>query len=241
MEGAIADLSFYKTGDGYLVREKTDLGKKLKNHPAFQRTRENGAEFGRAAKAAKLFRDSIRTILVKTADARMHSRLHQLMVKVLQADSQSMRGERHPAKGNFSPLQDFQFNLYSGLNSTLYIPFTATINRATGNHLLEIAASEPYKQIVPPEGATHFKLVGAATTIDFAGNLFESKTAISDAKPINAASQEAVQLPLPLSANSVWPIFLVLGIEFHQLVNNNQYKLLNGAFNALGLVKWAGA
>ena len=46
LKGSIGDVSFYKTKDGYLAREKSGVDKdRIKNDPAFQRTRENGAEF----------------------------------------------------------------------------------------------------------------------------------------------------------------------------------------------------
>jgi hypothetical protein len=49
LEGTIGDVSFYKSKDGYLAREKGGVdGDRIKNDPAFQRTRENGSEFGRA-------------------------------------------------------------------------------------------------------------------------------------------------------------------------------------------------
>ena len=55
LEGRIGDLSFYKSGGDYLARAKGGVdGDRIKNDPAFARTRENGEEFGRAGKASKL-------------------------------------------------------------------------------------------------------------------------------------------------------------------------------------------
>src|SRR6202035_5746177 len=85
-EGAIGDVTFYKTKDGYFVKNKSDIGAKLKTDPAFVRTRENNAEFGRAGKAGKLLRDTFRVLLQSTADGRMGTRLHQEMVRVVKAD-----------------------------------------------------------------------------------------------------------------------------------------------------------
>ena len=45
--GKLDDLSFYKSADGFLVRTKGGVsGDRIANDPTFQRTRENGAEFG---------------------------------------------------------------------------------------------------------------------------------------------------------------------------------------------------
>jgi hypothetical protein len=54
LEGTIGDITFFKSKDGYIAREKSSISKeRIQNDPAFQRTRENGAEFGRAGKAGK--------------------------------------------------------------------------------------------------------------------------------------------------------------------------------------------
>jgi hypothetical protein len=43
-----------------------------------------------------------------------------------------------------------------------------------------------------------------------------------------------------LSPGSQLPLFLVLGIEFYQEVNGEEYPLKNGSFNALSIVKASG-
>lgn len=84
LRGTIGDITFYKTKDGHMAREKGGVdAKRIANDPAFQRTRENGAEFGRAGKAGKILRASIRTLLLNSADSRMVSRLTQSMIKVI--------------------------------------------------------------------------------------------------------------------------------------------------------------
>lgn len=51
LKGTIGDITFYKTQDGHLAREKGGIdASRIKSDPAFQRTRENGSEFGRAGK-----------------------------------------------------------------------------------------------------------------------------------------------------------------------------------------------
>lgn len=49
LRGSISDNTFYKSKDGYLPRVKSGIEKEqIMSDPAFQRTRENFAEFGRA-------------------------------------------------------------------------------------------------------------------------------------------------------------------------------------------------
>ena len=48
-EGTIGDITFFKSKDGYLAREKSGpTAEQIANDPVFERTRENGKEFGRA-------------------------------------------------------------------------------------------------------------------------------------------------------------------------------------------------
>jgi hypothetical protein len=80
LDGTIGDITFYKTQDGYLTREKGSVSAdRIANDPAFQRTRENGAEFGRAGKGGKILRNAIRNLLQNAADGRMVARLTQKM------------------------------------------------------------------------------------------------------------------------------------------------------------------
>jgi len=64
LKGTIGGISFYKTADGHLAREKGGVdASRIKNDPAFQRTRENGAEFGAAGRGGKTLRNAIRVLL----------------------------------------------------------------------------------------------------------------------------------------------------------------------------------
>jgi hypothetical protein len=235
LEGSIGDITFYKSKDGYLAREKSDIGSKVKSDPAFQRTRENGAEFGRAGKAGKLVRDAFRPLLQSSSDSRMTSRLTKEMMKALKADSTSARGERNVLDGDLGLVQGFEFNLYSSLSSTCFVPFTTSIDRPSGQLGVNLPAFDPLSGIAAPAGATHFKLVTAAAAIDFAQGAYEVAFAEMVAAPVNGPIA-ALNLQNNLAANSSHPLFLLLGIEFYQEVNGNLYPLKNGAFNSLCMV-----
>ena len=100
LDGTIGGITFYKSQDGYLAREKGGVSAdRIANDPNFQRTRENGAEFGAAGKAGKLLRTAFRNILQNSADNRMVGRLTSEMVKVIQADLTSVRGLRNVLDG----------------------------------------------------------------------------------------------------------------------------------------------
>ena len=91
----------------------------------------------------------------------------------------------------------------------------------------------PGNMIAAPSGATHFKIETAGAEIDF-----ENETYVIDAKEsavlaIGNTATAAITLSNAVTANSIHPLFLVMGMEFYQEVNGQMYPLKNGAFNAV--------
>ena len=241
IKGTIGNITFYKSKDGYLVREKGGIdAKRIATDPAFQRTRENGFEFGRACGAGKLLRTAFRTILQQTADSRMVSRLTREMMKVIQADQTSSRGQRNVLDGETELLAGFEFNENAKLTATLYAPFSASINRVTGELKIEIASFIPSNLITAPAGTTHFKIVSGGSEIDFEGATYTVDNKNTGELPWNAIPTAAISLTNNVPAGSAHPLFLALGVEFFQDVNGTKYPLKNGTFNALALVKVEG-
>ncbi len=241
LKGTIGNINFYKSKDGYMAREKTSVTKeRIANDPAFARTRENGAEFGRAGQAGKLLRTALRSLLLNTADSRMVARLTREMVRVVQADATNERGMRNVIDGEAALLEGFDFNANSKLSTSLFAPYTATIDRVTGVLQVQIPSFIPLNMVAAPSGATHFKLVAAGVEVDFENKTYVVAFSDSTSLPITASATAPLNLSNPVTANSTQPLFLVLGIEFYQEVNGNQYSLKNGAFNALSLVKVEG-
>ncbi len=237
LKGSIGDVSFYKTQDGYLAREKGGVDKeRIKNDPAFQRTRENGAEFGRAGSATRILRTAFRPLLLKTSDGRVTSRLTKEMMKVVKADQVNARGERNVLDGELELLQGFEFNINGRLGATMYAPYDATIDRATGAAAVNIPDFIPQNAIAYPQGATHVKFVSAGAEINFEEDSFNLVTSESAEIVIGPQNEAAVNLANALPAGSVSPLFLAFGIEFYQEVNGVFYPLKNGAYNALSLV-----
>ncbi|MBS0645043.1 MAG: hypothetical protein JSR97_00430, partial [Verrucomicrobia bacterium] len=228
--------------DGYLAREKGGVSAdKIANDPAFQRTRENGAEFGRAGKAGKVLRTSLRALLQNASDSRMVSRLTTEMLKVVQADTTNTRGQRNVIDGEAELLQGFEFNINGKLGTTLYAPFTAAIDRAAGSLTVDIPAFVPIHMIAAPGGSTHYKIISAGVEVDFENETYVVDSQDTAIQPWDATATAAISLANAVTAASTHPLFLALGIEFYQEVNGQMYPLKNGAFNALALVQVSGS
>lgn len=241
LKGTIGDISFYKTQDGYLAREKGGVeADRIASDPAFVRTRENGAEFGRAGNAGKILRSALRTLLQNSADNRVTSRLTQEMMKVVQADATSERGLRNVLDGELELLNGFEFNINGKLGSTLFIPFSATINRVSGVLGVELPSYVPINSIAAPAGTSHYKLNMAGSEIDFESGIYQTEYASTPVQALNAVEVASQILSTTLAAGSTKPLFVALGIEFFQEVNGQMYSLKNGAYNALALVQISG-
>jgi hypothetical protein len=241
LKGTIGDITFYKTQDGHLAREKGGIdASRIKNDPAFQRTRENGSEFGRAGTAGKILRTALRALLINTADGRMVSRLTQQMVKVIQADLTSIRGLRNVIDGEADLLSGFEFNIRGKLGTSLFAPFVGAIDRVSGEITVDLDPFIPSNMIAAPSGTTHYKIISAGAEIDFEAETFveaHSETAIL---PWDAVATVVINHVNAVTPASTKPLFLALGVEFYQEVNGQMYALKNGAYNPLALVQVSG-
>ncbi|MGN6165771.1 MAG: hypothetical protein ACTHOF_14650 [Flavisolibacter sp.] len=237
IEGTLDDVTFFKTKDGYLVRQNNPVtADRIATDPAFQRTRENGAEFGRAGKAGKTLRTAFRSLLQHVSDSKMVSRLTTAMMKVIQADTTSERGLRNVIDGEAALLKGFDFNENGKLGTTLFAPFTATIDRVSGALTVEVPSFVPANAIAAPAGATHYKMLSAGAAVDFENGSFEMKETSTAELPIDGVATTALELEGQVTAASTKPLFVILGIEFYQQVNGTLYPLKNGAYNALQIV-----
>ncbi len=237
LKGKIGDLTFYKTRNGYQVREAKGIdASRIANDPKFQRTRENGAEFGAAGSAAKRLRKALRTVIVQHSDERMANRLTSRMLRVVKADAEHDRGERQVLPANTPMLKGFNFNLAAQLDSTFITPYTHSIDREGGAVAVTIPAFDAAAAVVSPKGASHFQLTLAALAMDLASEadaiLQVAETEPQGIKDLVAATELAVALPEGVAE----PIFVVFSVGFFQEVNGRQYPLQNGMFNALSII-----
>lgn len=238
LKGKIGDLSFYKTKDGFLAREKGGVeASRIQNDPAFVRTRENGSEFGGAAKAGKLLRDAIRTMLQNASDSRVTSRLTKLMTQIKNLDTTSVRGERNVgvAIGGAQAktlLKGFDFNDRAILGSILFNNYV--VDPATG--IFNLNALVPINDIKAPAGATHVTLRSAWAKVDFATGDTDFQMSNEVNLAIDANASNVVLTPANAAAGTGTDLFLLM-MEFFQEVNGIQYTLKNGAYNALSIVE----
>ncbi|ARN77949.1 hypothetical protein BST97_08030 [Nonlabens spongiae] len=238
IEGTLDNLTFYKGKEGYLVRTKGGVSKeRIQNDPAFERTRENGSEFGQSASSGKLLRTAVRNLLLKAKDNRVTSRLTQKMAAIKNLDTTSVRGQRNVAEGisgveGKSLLKSFDFNDRAKLSAVLFAPFD--VDTTTGE--VTMPNMVPTETITSPSGATHFSLRSAVAKIDFELSSHAIDYSPTENFPIDSASSNISLLPASVPSDPGTQIHLLL-VEFFQEINGVQYPLKNGAYNVLNIVE----
>ncbi|WP_315822952.1 hypothetical protein [Paraflavitalea speifideaquila] len=226
LKGTFDELTFYETQDGYLARKKGGVnGDRIRNDAAFQNTRYNGMEFGRAGKSGKLFRLVWANEMNKAKDGRVVSRIAQLMVKALQADPVNDWGQRSVTQGDLTVLTGLNFNIDAPLDVVLQWRYEPAINRATGVCTMPLPSFVPEKDVIAPDGATHYSFFGAAAAINFDTGVIIASRVSAPYELYNKTATVAGNMSLSILPNSTDPIFLVFGIEFVRLLNGKQYPL----------------
>jgi len=240
IEGTLDELTFYKTQDGHLVKTKGGVSAdRIANDPNFQRTRENGSEFGSSATAGKVLRNAVRNLMMNASDNRVTSRLTQVMTLIKNYDVASARGERTVGDGIADPaalalLKNFDFNDKAILSGVLFAPFIVT--PVTGE--ISIPAFVPLNDIAYPGGATHVNMKAAYANVDFVNGVSAIEYSPVTNLPIDGTNTPVSLVPAAVPAGAGTKFYLLL-LEFFQEVNGIQYPLKNGAYNVLNIVEAA--
>jgi hypothetical protein len=230
LEGRVGRLSFYKTKDGYLAREKGGVSKsRIQNDPRFARTRENIREFTDNAKSSKLFRDALRPVISKIGDKRLSQRVTQVMMQVLKSDEINVRGDRRVKEGDWKILNGKELNALSSLGSTLFfeLGFTDTV----ASWQVSIPNFSPQDFVALPSGATHMRLNATGIGLDFD---LESRSVQSSASALISVIEPVATFNLSVDKTQLTGSHraYVLSVEFIQVVNGAEYSINNGAHNS---------
>ena len=238
IQGTVKGLTFYRSKDGQLVRAKGGISKKrIMNDPAFQRTRENGVEFGHIAKMSQLVRKSVSSLLVVAKDGRVSSRLAQSMAQVKNLDLDSARGKRTVAIGLIGDegkrlLKGFNFNIGASFETVFRGDYQ--LDPLTG--AVTLLNFDPTVHLSIPGGATHCSLSVAMSVIDFETGIYQTTYSEKLDLPLVSAATTQVLTPLEVPIGSGFQFYYFL-VEFIQELNGFQYPLRNNAHNVLCLIE----
>ncbi len=237
VSGDIGNVSFFERKGKFFARKKATVKPgRFKTDPGFERVRENASEFTRAANASKLLRDAMRNITANSSDSQSYTRLLGLMMRALKADPVNDRGQRNVNDGELGFVKGYDFNIAAELTAIFKAQFAPTIDRAAGTLTVSVQAFVPALMVIPPVGATHVRLIAAGAELDFAGDEYVSNVTASKELKLGNDTVQALTLEVLVTPGSVRPLFLALGIEFVQEVNEKFYTLKNGVFNSISII-----
>lgn len=234
MRGTIGNMTFAHTKNGVVVREKTTLNKaRIDTDPAYARTRENNADFKTAAKSAKLLSSAFRASLPGARDSGIFTRSLKFMKQALNFDTTNVRGKRNVVDGQLSVMEGFNFNAGSPLDSILFVPYTATITRTSGEIEVVLPAYIPVDSMIAPVNATHFRIIATGAELNFTDyqEVHDKQQTVDLA--LNSTATTPVTLTCTLPANSTQPLVLALGIEFLMESGATKYPLKDGSAHAI--------
>ncbi len=239
IKGKLDDLSFYKSKDGKMVKQKSGVdGDRIKNDPAFARTRENNREFGASGTASKLLRTAMFALLQNVSDSRLNSRLTATMSLIKNEDSVNDRGSRNVGSalvatpGSKELLKNFNFNDSAILNQILFQKYT--VQQATGD--ITINGLQTIDHMRYPKGATHVNLKSAVVEIDFNSGQYDVVESPVTSLTIDKAVNNVQLTPSAAPSMQTGLKLYVLQVVFLQEINNKLYLLNNGTSTSMAIV-----
>jgi len=126
-----------------------------------------------------------------------------------------------------------ELNLKASLKSTLLMEISLSDTEA--DWTVSLPVFQPSDFLTLPEGANHFRLFVAGASVDFVSGDRSFVLTPSDVLPL-ASATDAISLTVSKGdldeANKVF----ILGVEFIQVVNGQEYAINNGAHNAAAIL-----
>ena len=223
--GNFNGLSFYKSRNGKIIVRKTGgfKDKPIKTHANYARTRENASEFGRCARAGKVFRIALRSYLKPMNISYVHNKVLKLFREVLVFDSTSGRGNRGVGVGlqteeGKALFVGYEFDVDCKV-STLF-PVGYEVLLSNGQIVFPNIDSSI---VVFPKGATHVVVEFGLVRMDFSG-LFATKL-VSDMLVIEKGSSVASSMLTVAVPEGDGVLIGLLHVGFKQEVDGISYNL----------------
>lgn len=239
VSGTIDNLTFSETKNGTLVRKKTKYDpNRIATDPVYAKLRQQMSEFGHVTAATTGFSDAFQEAVNQFGDRKVFTRLRTAIKKVVQADTTNRRGQRNVLSGAPEKLNGFRFNSNFRLGKVLpgnY--YTPSIDRATGTMRVDVKAMTPTRAFGKrPPKATHFSLMIAGAAVGFNNESVETAYASSEILELSAVPLEAFTISVNVPANSTYPLFLALGINFYESDTGALVEVIARSYIAMEII-----
>jgi len=238
VEGTLDDVTFYKRGESYLIRNKGGVSRqRVLNDPSFARTRENGSEFANVAASGKMLRNANSVLIKKAKDGSLTRRLMHVLAKVKDADTVSARGMRNVNEGLSSVdgkafLKNFDFNSFTPLKAIMQAPYE--LDTATGT--VTITDLVPMDMLTFPNYASRVTFKAGFMNLDLLTGDYDITYSPDVTLPIDMTTSSPVVTPTGVPTGSGYSFYFLL-VEFSQEINGVFYALNDETFNSLTLLE----
>lgn len=247
LRGALGGLIFYqRAGKAWVRTDNSPSAHRLRNDPAFERSRENMREFGAAASAASLIRRAFLPLIPPAKNAEILGRLTARLRHIALLGA-GLRGRR-----DLSPalhphlLAGFNFDPGLSFHSACAAPYEIQISPQRHSATLHFPTLNPAEQLHAPQGATHFQLhLAIAPLSHFCFEAVQNK--YQPLHPQVHAHRHIVHsgwialdaaAPFPVTLSATFPdlsalpsdsaLLIAAGTRFAQQINHDCYPLAQG-------------
>ncbi len=219
---------------GYLLRRKGGPSPRAFRHsPRFRASRECATEFGRAARVAKLIRDSFRPVLSPDGSLPMGAWIKAIYA-ILRSDPHHPRGQRRFEQGRVEALRGFELNPTSPFTSYFVPNFKVSYEAPSAQLSLGIPAFIPKLSIQAPSQATEARLEFLVSWLDFQQEKFHTRVQrLPDIPLTSPEALPATWLEFKLAAQV---LFVLASLSFYQSLSGQLHKLEGVQSNSLQII-----
>jgi hypothetical protein len=227
LSGTIGELTFYRTRNGFFVRQKSSSpGKSLESSARQQAQR---AAFGDAMRAANTVRHHLLPFIGMCKSSDMRLRLNRLLLQAAHLYKITPREECNGSGLVLSLLQGFEFNNTTSLFTALHASIESSFDRDTGLASVSVGAFVAEAVLKYMAGVTHMRISIAAAAINFTTREAQKQFLDGDYLPVGQQPAGALTLSVSLPPNLADPVLLLLKLQYFQEVNGDMQERYNAS------------
>lgn len=211
--------------------------KEMETSANYERTRENMAEFGKAASANKLIRRAFYESILHAKDRYVSARLTKRLSRIVLTDEISRRGERYITPKFLRMLEGFNFNHDKPLSHVLYANYEVSVDRFTGVVTISLPVFNPHTMIDGTVKSYDFNLVGAVVSIDFNEGQIDLSERTEQFFASTDYKTRPFELRLSIPAGFARPLIVALGVEIISGQGPDDWTVMQRSLSALSIVR----
>ncbi|MDF2188253.1 hypothetical protein [Paraflavitalea sp. CAU 1676] len=211
--------------------------KRLLKDPAFERSRENMADFARAGSANKLLRRALRPIIPLCADRYLSGRLTKRMAAIVYSDPAGSRGAQKITREALPILTGFNLNKAKYLQDAFYACYEVTADLDNGKIELYVPYLMASTMFNAPSSTHQVEVMACAASVDFDRQEIHYLETARQQFAVNDTAIRSVRLAIDVGKETTDPIIVLLGINYLTAVCDNKMAIIDKALNAMAVVK----